>query len=109
MSVYDKLLSFYDDPHAPRGAGDHTDGMVGVAGIKVFPLFLNDFGELGLRDLADFVFIGHTRSFGDAGLDLQERRSRWALAFKLERAVAIDRHDHRDWDPVELARSFVEL
>src|SRR5262249_1135753 len=77
-------LAFYRDSHASGRSRNHAHGMIRVASIEVFPLFLHDLGQLGLRHLADLLFVRNAGALGDAGLDLQQSRRRRALALELE-------------------------
>src|SRR6185437_7634164 len=83
--------------------------MIVIASIQVFPLFLYDLGQMGLRYLAHLLLIRNARALRNAGLDLQQCRRGGTLALELKRAVAIDRHDHRNRNSVELARPLIEL
>src|SRR6187402_3076309 len=66
-----KLIDDFD-AHVAGGAGDDLDSSGFVVGVHVRLLELPDFGELLLRDLANFVLIRLSRTAGDIGRLLEK-------------------------------------
>src|SRR5215831_8934303 len=96
------LLPYDLNPHRPRRAFHALDRRLQRRGVQVRHLLLGDIGHLLLCDLADLVFIGRARTFGDARGPLQQNRGRRSLGDERERPVGIDRDHHRDNQPRHL-------
>src|SRR5262245_55557503 len=96
------------DAHAAGGAFDGAHRRLDRVGIEVYQLGLGDLPDLRLGDLADLVLVRHRGRLRDPRRPLQEHRRRGRLHDKRERAILVDRHDHREDEPLLTVRLRVE-
>src|SRR5690606_28624044 len=88
---------------------DALHGLLDRVGVHVLDLGLGDLADVVLADLADLVLVGLARALLDArGLE-QQHRGRRALGHERERAIGVDRDDHRDHQTLVLLGLRVEL
>src|SRR6185369_3464962 len=79
-------LSDYFNPHGTRSSADTLNGRLYRCRIQIWHLLLGNVFYLLQRDLADLVFVGSSRTFGDARCPLQQNGSRRRLGDECERA-----------------------
>src|SRR6185295_14228090 len=93
-----RVLASVDDlqAHGTRRAGDHHHGRLDRVAVEVWHLELGDFANLSLRDLADLVPIGLSRSLLDPGFLLEEHRGGRRLQDEAEGLIREDRDLDRE-------------
>jgi len=84
------------DTHRARGAGNHAGGVVGVDGVEVLLLQLDDFEELLLGDLADLIAVRDLGSGLDLRSLLEKDGSGRGLQDESEGLVLVDGDDDRE-------------
>src|SRR5579872_2284627 len=95
------------DAHRAGGAGDDLHRRLDVVRVEVGHLCLCDLAAFRHGDLADFLAVGLTRAFVDAGCLFDEFRCRRGLQHERERAILEDRDDGGDHLPCLARRPFV--
>src|SRR5216684_9023221 len=77
--------------HRPRRAFDHLHGGLGLEGVEVLALGLDDLPDLLLGDAADLLTVRLGRTFLDSGGTLEQVHGGWRLEDEGERAILEDR------------------
>src|SRR5579859_1377416 len=95
--VAPELLGFHDfQTHVARRTHHGAHCRVQIGGVEIDKLNLRNLLNLLFGDLADFVAVRFGRALDDARRAKQQDGSRWRFQNKRERAVGVDRHEHRE-------------
>src|SRR6266481_7669416 len=109
--VAPELLGFHDfQAHVARRTHHGAHRGLQIGGVEIDKLDLRNFLDLLFRHLADFVAVRFRGTLRDIRRALEQHRSRRGLQNKRERAVGVNRHEHRKNHPVRFLRGLgVEL
>src|SRR6266446_5566947 len=109
--VAPELLGFHDfQAHVARRTHHGAHRGLQIGGVEIDKLDLRNFLDLLFRYFADFVAVRFRGTLRDIRRALEQHRSRRRLQNKRERAVGVNRHEHRKNHPVRFLRGLgVEL